>query len=72
MYHWSLWRKESGHAVPRIADHFFLMNEEEMSSFLHSEIKINLSALKLIFYFQRELLKIYGRENKIAYETTVQ
>ena len=73
MYHWSLWRKYSGHAVPRIADHFFVMNEEEMSSFfVFRDNKENSVCIEDdVLFPERELLKIYCRENQIAYKTTV-
>ena len=58
------------HAVPRIADHFIVVNEEEMSSiFAFRDNKDHSICIEDLFCFLKEDI-LQGK--KISYKTTVQ
>ena len=71
VYHWYLWRKESGHELPQKADYFFIMNKDNMTSFFkfRDNKEYSTSCGDDILFPEKKLLKLFCQENKISYKS---
>ena len=70
VYFWALSRKEAGYTIPRIVDHFFLMEEEEMASFFAFRDEMSLYDGDNVLLPNRPSLKQFCEECNVLYKTS--
>ena len=72
-YHWSVWMEHSGFNLLKVVDHFFVMTEDQMESFFKFRDMEENSVYSNddVLLPERQLLRIYCKDNDINIITTV-